>query len=91
MFDAAPFTSPCALPQSEHFVRALGAMGIGVHRLEIAEGHGHAVLQSQILPVLGQVGLISRGPVWHGAPDAALLARALARVGFPCVINALAG
>lgn len=86
MFDATPSVPPLPLQQSPEFRAALAAMGIGSERISL--GPGDALLQSRILPVLGPVGLISRGPVWRDIPEAGAVRDDLARVGFPVLINA---
>ncbi len=91
MFDAAPASSSLPLAQSEAYARALAALGLSTARLQFGSGQGHALQQSRMLPVLGQIGLISRGPVWSSEPCPAVLRGGLAEVGFPVVINAEAG
>lgn len=91
MFDAAPSRPLLPLAQSAGYARAMSRLGVAVDELTLSAPHGtigHALLQTRRLPVLGRVGLISRGPVWCGPPDAALLGRTLAALGHPVILNA---
>lgn len=91
MFDAVPTRPFLPLAQSAGFARAMAQLGVTVdeHALSTPEGSaGHAIIQTRRLPVIGRVGLISRGPVWCARPDAALLARTVAALSHPVVLNA---
>lgn len=91
MFDAMQTRPLLPLTQSAAYARAMALLGVPVEELALLrpEGSaGHAMLQTRRLPVLGQVGLISRGPVWCARPDAALLARVIAGLRHPVILNA---
>lgn len=88
MFDAAPSLLSLPLAQSAEFARALSTMGLSTEQLQIGAGRGQALLQSRMVPFVGQIGLISRGPLWHGAPCAAMLRARLADIGYPVFLNA---
>lgn len=87
MFDAVPANSYIPLQQSSGFARAARLMGLPMQELDVA-GHGHALMQTRHVPVLGWFGLISRGPVWTGVPEARALAAVLSDLGHPVVLNA---
>lgn len=87
MFDAVHPASSIPLPQSTAFARAVALLGTGVEELKL-NGAGHALMQSRWLPVIGWVGLISRGPVWHDGPKAAVLADVLSDLKHPVLLNA---
>ncbi len=91
MFDAVPTRPLLPLAQSAGYARAMALLGVTVEELSlpVPEGSaGHALMQTRRLPVLGRVGLISRGPVWCAAPDAQLLARTVSARRHPIILNA---
>ena len=91
MFDAVPTRPLLPLAQSAGYARAMSRLGVTVDELAMsgaAGTPGHAMIQTRDLPVIGRVGLISRGPVWGAEPDAALLARTLAALRHPVLLNA---
>lgn len=87
MFDTFPQNVPIALPQSQAYVRALSHFGADVQRLNIGDGYGQAVMQMRSLPVLGRIGLISRGPLWSGVPDWHALTERLRSLRHPVILN----
>ncbi len=90
MFDAVPPQSVVPLMQSPAYARTAALMGLTVEELGFAEQGmriGHALMQSRWLPVLGWVGLISRGPLWTGVPDAQVLAQKLQGLRHPVLVN----
>lgn len=91
MFDAVPAQPVVPLTQSPGYAAALRVLGVTVEEIAFCQqGYraGHALMQSRWLPVLGWVGLISRGPLWTGVPDARLLAEELRRQKHPVLVNA---
>ncbi len=69
----------------------MARLGVEVDEVSIDGGagpSGHFLCQVRRLPLLGRIGLVSRGPVWTGTPDAARLVRAVSALGHPVVLNA---
>ncbi|WP_238366178.1 GNAT family N-acetyltransferase [Mesobacterium pallidum] len=91
MFDSTPLRRPVPLPQSAGFRRAARLLGLPLEEITLtAEGQplALALMQTRRLPLIGRVGLISRGPLWAGAPDAGHLAAALRALRHPVLLNA---
>lgn len=91
MFDMALDHVSAPLQQSAEYVRALRSMGVRVEQLALVRDgtvQGHAAMQVQWWPVVGWIGLISRGPVWTDQPDVATLAQALRAEEHRVLINA---
>ena len=70
-------------------MRALRLMKVDVRKLSL--GHdavlGQAVMQFRQFPVIGTLGMISRGPIWRGASDVNALADHLAGFRHPVLVN----
>ena len=91
MFESTPLRRPVPLPQSAGFRRAARLLGLPVEEITLTVGGAPlalALMQTRRLPLIGRVGLISRGPLWSGLPDAAQLATALGALHHPVLLNA---
>lgn len=90
MFDAEAMQPQIPLQQSTAFLRAVRIMGGQAEKLPLGdEGRdGHALMQLRRLPVIGTVGLVSRGPYWQSAPDAEGFAQTIATKRHPVLVNA---
>ncbi|SNR60452.1 GNAT family N-acetyltransferase [Puniceibacterium sediminis] len=79
---------PLPLPQSPEFARTCAALGLP-HRCH-DEDAAVWQIQSRRLPVLGQVDLLSRGPVWRDPSDTAGWLRGVGAMqrGRPLILNA---
>lgn len=90
MFDALPQDALIPLTQSDAYARAVRKMGGKICKISL--GHGGALGQTLMLercvPVLGQIGLISRGPIWREQPDLSELTVRLRTLGHPVLVNA---
>lgn len=90
MFDALPDDALIPLPQSDAYARAVRQMGGKVAKLSLGPdgAAGQTLLLERTVPVVGRVGLISRGPVWRDTADMRLLAERLRGLGHPVILNA---
>lgn len=91
MFDAVPSQPVVPLTQSPGYAAALRLLGVTVEEVAFSQQGfraGHALMQSRWWPMIGWVGLISRGPLWTGMPDAGLLADELRKMKHPVIVNA---
>lgn len=91
MFDAVTPRQFVPLMQSPGYGRAARILGLAVEEIAFEQQGlraGHALMQSRWVPLLGWIGLISRGPLWTDVPDAELFGRTLAHLGHPVVVNA---
>ena len=90
MFDTLPSDALVPLPQSYGFARALKLLGMEVTQLNIGQDDcaGQAVVQLRPMRGIGKLGLVSRGPIWRGPPDAGALADNLRALRHPVVLNA---
>lgn len=84
---------PLPLPQSPEFARTCEALGLPVrHQEQTGDGRLTAVwqCQSRHMPLLGQVDLLSRGPVWRDPADAGNWLRDIGAMqgGRPLILNA---
>ena len=78
---------PIPLTQSEAFEKTCLAIGLPIQRLE--ESNGSCLIQTRKFPILGQINLISRGPIARDpAVASALLENARAATRGPLFINA---
>lgn len=67
---------PLPLQQSPHYARALDLLGVPVRSLVIRKSGapiGWCQTQSRRLRMLGEVRMITRGPVWQSAPSGSAL------------------
>ena len=65
-------------------------MGVSVEKLSLGQDavSGQAVMQLRRFPLIGPVGMISRGPIWRSMPDVQALAHSLSGLGKPVLLNA---